>query len=232
MLINKLNTLNSSSIGQLNYVSGVVNLKKLLEIWYSNKENEDENFWQKIFKDNYWCISNLFTEPVLFFGEKAFVGGKGIENKGGKLVDFLYKNKITNYINLIEIKTPKTRLLGTHEYRKGIYGISSELSSSITQLLSYKDEIQKNYYNLISNAKSKFELINPKCILICGNIGYSIKNDEEKSSFELFRKNLKDVEIITYDELFNKIEIFLRLFSGEDVIFEENDDFENRYNNF
>jgi len=153
------------------------------------------------------------------------------ENKGGKLVDFLYKNKITSYVNLVEIKTPKTKLIGS-EYRNGIYGISSELSSSIIQLLSYKDEMQKDYYTLFAKSESKFELINPKCILICGNITDSLKNNCQKSSFELFRKNLKDVEIIAYDELFSKIDIFLNIFSGEDDIFKENDDFENVYDNF
>lgn len=231
MLISKLNSLDSSSIGQLNYVSGVANLKKLLDVWNSNRENADEDFWQKLFKDNYWCISNLFTEPVIFFEEKAFVGGKGIENRGGKLVDFLYKNRITNYVSLVEIKTPKSKLIGS-EYRNGIYGMSNELSSAINQLLSYKDKIQKDYYRLLAESESTFEVINPKCVLICGNIKGSLKSEQQKSSFELFRKNLKDVEIITYDELFNKIEIFLKLFSGEDDIFEENDDFENRYDNF
>jgi uncharacterized lipoprotein YehR (DUF1307 family) len=231
MLVNKLNSLDSSTIGQLNYVAGIANFKKLLEVWNLNKENDNEDFWQKLFRNNYWCISNLFTEPVMFFNEKAFVGGKGIENKGGKLVDFLYKNKITSYVSLVEIKTPKTKLIGS-EYRNGIYGISSELSSSINQVLSYKDKMQKDYYRLFAESETKFELINPKCILICGNITDSLKNNCQKSSFELFRKNLKDVEIITYDELFSKIEIFLKVFSGEVEIFEENNEFENGYDNF
>jgi hypothetical protein len=106
------------------------------------------------------------------------------------------------------------------------------LSGSINQLLSYKDTIQKDYYGLISNSQSKFELINPKCILICGNLKDSLKNEEHKSSFELFRKNLKDIEIITYDELFSKIEILLKTFSGEDDIFDGNHEFKNECNRY
>ena len=229
MFVDKLGSLDSNDMEQLNYIAGVANLKRLLEIWHSNKENSNEDFWKNLFKNNYWCIANLFTEPVIFFRENAFVGGKTIENKNGKIVDFVHKNKITNYISLVEIKTPKTKLIG-REYRSNIYGISSELSGSINQLLSYKDTIQKDYYGLVSNPQSKFELINPKCILICGNLKDSLKNEEHKSSFELFRKNLKDIEIITYDELFSKIEILLKTFSGEEDIFSEGDGFENEYN--
>ena len=106
------------------------------------------------------------------------------------------------------------------------------MSGAINQLLSYKDTIQKDYYGLVSNPQSKFELINPKCILICGNLKDSLKNEGHKSSFELFRKNLKDIEIITYDELFSKIEILVKIFSGEDGIFSENGGFENEYNGY
>ena len=231
MFVDKLGSLDSNDMEQLNYIAGVANLKRLLEIWHSNRENSNEDFWKNLFKNNYWCITNLFTEPVIFFRENAFVGGKTIENKNGKIVDFVHKNKITNYISLVEIKTPKTKLIG-REYRSNIYGISSELSGSINQLLSYKDTIQKDYYGLISNSQSKFELINPKCILICGNLKDSLKNEEHKSSFELFRKNLKDIEIITYDELFSKIEILLKTFSGEDDIFDGNHEFKNECNRY
>ena len=235
MFVDKLGSLDSNDMEQLNYIAGVANLKRLLEIWQLNEENGDEDFWQKVFRDNYWCIANLFTEPVIFFREKAFLGGKGIENRGGKIIDFLYKNNITNYINLIEIKTPTVRLLQSSEYRKGIYSISNELSGAISQLLSYKDKIQKEYYGLLNKSESEFELINPKCILICGNMAKSAKSDNEKSSFELFRKSLNDIEIITYDELFNKIEISLKIISGEDDVFGEHCGFENecnRYENF
>jgi len=133
----------------------------------------------------------------------------------------LYQNKITKNVSLIEIKTPETKLMGS-EYRNGIYAISSELSGSINQLLSYKDEIQKNYYSVLRDGT--YQLINPKCILIIGNITGSYVNEDKKSSFEIFRKNLKDVEIATYDELFCKIELFLNLLYGKDNNLEKEDE--------
>lgn len=217
LIIDKLKSLKTEDIKNLNVIVGIANLKKLLEIWESNKENNDEEFWQDLFKSNYWCISQLFFTPVILFKEKAYIGGKSIDNTGGKIVDFLYQNKITHNISLIEIKTPETKLLG-REYRN-VYTISSELSGAINQLLSYKDEIQKNCFSVLKDETS--QLINPKCILIIGKLNDSNMNEKGKNSFEIFRRDLKDIEIVTYDELFGKIELFLNLFFEKDKDSEE-----------
>ena len=221
-IINKIKSFDIEDIKDLCMVAGIANFKKLLEIWELNKNNNNEEFWQKLFRNNYWCISQLFYTPVIYFREKAYIGGKSIDNTGGKLVDFLYQNKITKNVSLIEIKTPETKLLG-RIYRDGVYSISHELSGSINQMLSYKDKIQKDYYKLLEESKSKFKLISPKCILICGNITDSLENDSQRSSFETFRKNLKDIEVVTYDELFDKIELFLNLLYGKDNNLEKDD---------
>lgn len=218
LIIDKLKFLKTEDIKNLNVIVGIANLKKLLEIWESNKENNDEEFWQNLFKSNYWSISQLFFTPVILFKEKAYIGGKSVDNTGGKIVDFLYQNKITHNISLIEIKTPETKLLG-REYRNGIYTISSELSGAINQLLSYKDEIQKNYFNIFKDETS--QLINPKCILIIGKLNDLNMNEKGNNSFEIFRRGLKDIEIVTYDELFGKIELFLNLFFKKDNDSEE-----------
>jgi len=227
LIIDKLKSLKTEDIKNLNVIVGIANLKKLLEIWESNKENNDEKFWQDLFKSNYWCISQLFFTPVILFKEKAYIGGKSIDNTGGKIVDFLYQNKITHNISLIEIKTPETKLLG-REYRN-VYTISSELSGAINQLLLYKDEIQKNCFSVLRDETS--QLINPKCILIIGKLNDSNMNEKGKKSFEIFRRDLKDIEIVTYDELFGKIKLFLNLFFKKDNDSEEKITIEERSDN-
>jgi hypothetical protein len=44
--------------------------------------------------------------PIFVIKSKAYMGGKNALNKGGGVVDFLIKNKVTNSVGLIEIKTP------------------------------------------------------------------------------------------------------------------------------
>jgi len=53
-------------------------------------------------------------------------------------------------------------------------------------------------------------LIDPKCLLIVGNITDGLKEDELKS-FELFRSDLKSVEIISFDELFAKVSLLIQM---------------------
>jgi hypothetical protein len=152
-----------------------------------------------------WVIGQSLSLPLIIFHDKAYVGGKDIGNKNGGVIDFIYKNKYTNNITLIEIKTPQTPLLGM-KYRQ-VYSLSSELSGAVNQILVYRDLCQKNYLSLTGNTKERFEALNPKCILIIGST--ESLDIEEKSTFELFRNELKSIEVITFDELFEKIKILL-----------------------
>jgi hypothetical protein len=51
-------------------------------------------------------------------------------------------------------------------------------------------------------------LYNPKAFILIGNLNEFIKDDRineiKFSSFEMFRKNLKNIDIITYDELYQR----------------------------
>jgi hypothetical protein len=65
---------------------------------------------QSFFTDNHWILSNILSMPVVLLGGKVYVGGKSIQNRGGKEADFLFKNKLTK--NVFPSKTlnrPKCR---------------------------------------------------------------------------------------------------------------------------
>ena len=73
--------------------------------------------------------------PCALYEAQAYVGGKTIDNHNGSALDFLYQNKLTNNVVLVEIKTPVTKLLG-RQYRARSYSMSDELSGGIAQVLS------------------------------------------------------------------------------------------------
>jgi hypothetical protein len=58
----------------------------------------------------------------------------------------------------------------------------------------------------------KLTAFHPKCVLIVGNAEMQLPDEKSRKSFELFRGNQRDVEIMTYDELFRKTEILAELF--------------------
>ena len=54
---------------------------------------------------------------------------------------------------------------------------------------------------------------NSKCIVLIGKIGDLSK--QQKYSFELLRSNSRDVEIITFDEVKQKIKSLMKIMMGE-----------------
>jgi len=182
----------------------------LLNIWDTNKENTDEEFWQRILNENSYVLSQIFSVPVVFIKDKAYVGGMNIDHKQAKFVDYIYSGESSGDTILIEIKNPKTKLIGS-KYR-GVYKPSSEISGAVIQVQEYKIELSKNIENITKSTAHNLSIFNPKCILIAGNGDEEIKDEKKRKSFEIFRSGLTNVEIITFDELFRKAEILASLF--------------------
>lgn len=207
-IISKLLETRGEELDHLNNVIGIATLKRMLTVWEENSDNNSESFWQRTLGDNSWVLSQIFASPFLDFQQEAYVGGKTVENKEGKIVDFIYQNDLSREVALIEIKTPNTRLLST-EYRSGVYSIHSDLTGSIIQVLGYKEQIIRDYAQLRIDYEREFKVFSPKCVLIAGKL--EGLNEKQLQSFEIYRKELKNVTIITYDELFQKVQMLLSL---------------------
>lgn len=184
----------------------------VLKKWYANETNAQEAYWQQLFKENPYVLNQLFSVPVVFIGENAYVGGMNIDRQDAKFVDYLYANDSSNDAILVELKTPVTKLLGG-KYRKAVYKPSAELSGSVIQALDYRRELSNNVQSLLQNTEKRIELFNPRCVVVAGNATAELDSEEKKRSFELYRASLKDVEIVTYDELFKKAEMLATLFN-------------------
>ncbi|MCP4398820.1 MAG: DUF4263 domain-containing protein [bacterium] len=166
-----------------------------------------------MFSNNSFIFAQLFSFPVILLEDKAYVGGKNISNRGGNIIDFLCANHLTRNVALIEIKTPVTKLLGSR-YRGDVYNISNELSGSIIQVTNYKNSLLQNYHGLVNVEEDRFEAFAPQCLVIIGKICSELTEQKQRKSLELFRMGLKDVQVITYDELFRKVEFLVNLLEG------------------
>lgn len=202
--------LDPSKLKNIDSLVSVARLESILNKWEKHRENDSEEFWQKLFQDNTWILSQIFSCPFILIGKKFYCGGKEDDDRGGVKGDLLYKNDLTGNLAFIEIKTPKKAIVGAmyrgdEEGKENvIYSMSKESTGGINQVLNQR----KIYLRTHGDHRGKF-LHNAKCILIIGNI--SSLNEAEKKSFELFRSYSKDVEIISFDELFARIRTFLDL---------------------
>jgi len=132
----------------------------------------------------------------------------------------------------VEIKTHKTPLLKNNTYRSECWPISEELSGSIAQ-------IQKTVQKAIRDIETKLEINDssgyptgelaflylPRAYIVIGCLdeflGEQGVNEQKFSSFELFRRNLTNPEIITYDELYERAKFIVKLSEQDNKLFQD-----------
>jgi hypothetical protein len=139
-------------------------------------------------------------------GEKAYVGGKRIDNRHGNVVDFLATAKTSGSPLLIEIKTPATPLLGVM-YRDEAYPLSTELSGAIAQTLKYRDSLADSMSHLEGIDEKRMLKTQPRCLVIAGHCR-TLDSTAKCQSFERYRERLSGVTIVTFDELFERVRQF------------------------
>lgn len=181
----------------------------------------DEDVWQKFFESNTWIfgygLEYIFNSQLDEKKLEQVVSGSSFWSPG-KRVDALLKSQgIINSLCFGEIKTHRSKLLkqSQRSYRPETWAASDDLSGGIGQ-------IQRTVQKSIESIKTKIQMKNkqgdltgeelylyhPKSFLLIGSLGEfegpSGINEEKYSSFELFRKNIFNPEIITFDELFER----------------------------
>ena len=229
------NNITKSDIMALGYRKAQLNIfQKLLtdnEYFEKYKQNEeirkDETVWQRFFEKNTWILgyglNYILNAPLE--GEKLeqIVNGATVFQKG-KRIDALMKTKgIINSLCFGEIKTHKTSLLQTKKeaYRGESWAVSDELAGAIAQIqrsiqrsienIKTKIEVKDNYDNLTGE---QLFLYTPRAFLIIGSLEEFVIderiNESKYSSFEIFRRNINGIEIITYDELYERASFIVR----------------------
>ena len=166
-----------------------------------------EDRWQNFLNENPFILSLAFGYPIIKVQGQASVGGRKISGTGEKIADFVVKNSMTNNTAIIEIKTPQKKLLNIRPYRDGVYTPSSELSGPINQVLDQKYQFERAIAQI--KEKSKIYDIETYSVHCCLIIGKMPSDESRRKSFEIFRRNSKDVEVVTFDELLKKLKELL-----------------------
>jgi hypothetical protein len=184
--------------GYVNF--GVDQISEALALWEEHKESKAEDLWHTALRDQPFLLSQLLSAPVVIENDKVYVGGKGVKDTGGSIADFLLRNAVLDNVALLEIKTPATKLLRASAYRGGAYAPSPELAGGIVQLATYRDNLLKDHYSLSHGRE--YEAFDPRCVLLIGNGEKQLTGSQQRRSFDLFRAGLRNVDVVTYDELF------------------------------
>ena len=168
-VLESMEKLSSGDLQSINNLVSTVKLKNIIAEWETNKENDDEDWWQKKFQNNPWILSQIFSSPFILIGKKFYCGGKEDDDKGGVKGDLLYQNNLTGNLAFVEIKTPKKKIIGDLYRGKDdgkenvIHSIGKEVTGGANQVLNQK----KVYLKTHGEKNGKF-LNNTKCVLIIG----------------------------------------------------------------
>src|SRR5690625_1583544 len=191
---------------------------------------EEKTYWKKYATEN--SISTYSEEKVwqYFFEKNQWIFGYGLDYKfqvirqkemhlsdtdgdgsSAVITDFLLADN--NFTSFVELKKPSTPLFGKSQNRSNAWCLSNDLIDSVSQILE-----QKASGELWLQERERYDDGEPisqktydhKVILLNGNWD-KIENTEntkekeiKRKTLELFRKDSRNVEILTYDELYER----------------------------
>lgn len=176
------------------------------EIMLQNDLSEPK--WQLFFEDNTFVLTMLFARPVHLLHKQFHARPSNINGLGDQIGDFLF-GETSRALAIVEIKKPTTELVKSGApYRNNVYAPHYEISGAITQVLTQKSSLQNEWFRHAHYDKSLSNYSSDviKCIVLAGK---KPANEDKLNSFNLFRNSCKDVDIITYDELLEKLKILL-----------------------
>jgi hypothetical protein len=146
------------------------------------------------------------------------VAGFSIAGPGKRTDALLRTSGRIRSLVFAEIKHHKTSLLGAREYRPGCWAPSSELVGGVTQVQQTVDRAVRSIGNRLADLDDEGAetgeatwLIRPRAFLIVGDLGQlrgelGRVHPTKHQSFELYRRNLYEPEVITFDELLARAE--------------------------
>ena len=182
-----------------------------------NRNEWKERDWQKFFKREKWIFGHgLLYNFLEIIGSEVYVGGKDLTNKNGRVADYAVtaKGKIASFFALVEIKIPDTILLG-QVYRNRAYSIHEDLGGAVSQIIGMCDEWSrtgsKEPDNHARAIEEGWDTAQPRGILVIGHTRQFSGVNDRKRSFELFRRHLYGIEILTFDELFIRAQEIISL---------------------
>jgi hypothetical protein len=174
--------------------------------------DKDEGFWQSYFNENPWIFGyGLDYQFRGILQKECFLSNSNIDGTNEVIGDFLLGDK--RFTSFIELKKPNTKLFKNKQNRSNSWSLSSDLIDSVTQILEQKAsgqiKIEKGGLFIDNGKKLAQHSFDSKVFLIIGS-WKEIENcsDQEREikekTFELFRRDSRNIEIITYDELLDR----------------------------
>ena len=193
---------------------------RLEEFGTSLIENRDEIYWQQFLRDNKWIFGYGLQYKFLHtdFEQRPY-DGVNIEGEGKQPDDFIiHSDADIKFTVLVEIKRPDSQLMARRpnsgekiKSQNGAWLLGSALLGGVSQLQLNCNLWQRK--SLVYENKKRLEnqthAINPKGILVIGMTEQLEQDPEQIETFESFRSSINKIDILTYDELFERAKFII-----------------------
>ncbi|MFA6427842.1 MAG: Shedu anti-phage system protein SduA domain-containing protein [Candidatus Magasanikbacteria bacterium] len=197
----------SESVGSVNLLKATTEIKSLKELAEHLEQgiqtNHTESWWQNFIRKNILIIQQGYIKSI----EKLNIG---IGNT--KFPDFSLVTH-DNYLDILEIKRPNTNLMKFDESRSNYYW-DIELSKAIIQVENYLSNLSTHRDAVRTYLKDNHEIdlqvLRPRGIILSGDCS-KFKNQKERDDFRLLSHSLKNIVVISYDELLNRLRNYIRV---------------------
>jgi hypothetical protein len=187
----------------------------------AQKANSTEGVWQEFFESNPWLLG-LGLSTQLFTGWDAerleqVVTGYSVTGPGKRTDALMRTSGAAQFLVFAEIKHHRTSLLGK-EYRSGCFSPSDEMSGAVAQSQGTVQLAQEHMGVIlrkndqgVSLPESDVYTYRPRSFVVAGRMDELLGeaggvHQGKLRSFELFRRNLHEPEVITFDELLARAE--------------------------
>jgi len=177
--------------------------------------------WQDFFEREQWVFGyGLDYRVMRQFGREMTVGAGGTDNQNKPMIDFLMS--FTDYTVLVEIKKPATPIFRTRRGgRAGTWEFSPEFMSAVSQIIEQKAEWLSfaqagEHFNKAGTEALSARTRNAKSILVIGSreefsrAGNAREATVMHDTFELFRRESRSIDIVTFDELLERARFITR----------------------
>ena len=185
-------------------------------------EKGPEAVWQDFFESAAWIfgygLSLVWHDSIADGKLERITTGANIWDGGGKRIDALMRSRaVISTLLFCEIKRHDSPLLAASRYREpDVWMGSKELVGGVAQLQKtvrkairqLKDQVESHTEDDGTPTGLDFSTTRPRQVLVIGNLQEFRTdngiNGEKVESFELFRRSSSDVEVVTFDELFER----------------------------
>jgi hypothetical protein len=175
------------------------------------KKHSEEKVWQYFFEKNQWIFGySLDYRYQEILQREVHLSNAELDGSNTVIGDYLLGDNF--FTTFVELKKPSTLLFANKGNRSNSWKLSNDLIESVSQILEHKASglIRLDSPQYINGEPLTQKAYDSKVILIIGdwkeleNSSNTLEKEIKKKTLELFRRDSRNVEILTFDELFER----------------------------